>query len=156
MLGRTYATTFAGSAQTAQVDFFELNVAATKAVELLELHLSQLLEIGDAMEENLLVSIKTGATVSGSGGAAGTAVPRQFGDPAYAGTVETNNTTKANTGTIVTHENHYWNVRVPFQRIWIPEATIVLPPSARLTVELGTTPLDTITFAGTLIYREIG
>ncbi len=38
----------------------------------------------------------------------------------------------------------------------LPETTIIIPPSARLTVELGTTPADSITFGGTLIFREVG
>jgi hypothetical protein len=156
MLGRVYSAQFNGSAQTAQVDFFELNAAATKIVELLEVHLSQLTEVADAQEEMLLVLIKSGQTTSGSGGSAPAAVPRQLGDAAFAGTVETVNTTKASAGTIVTHEAHNWNIRVPFQRIWTPETTIVIPPSGRLTVELGTTPADSITFAGTALFREVG
>ena len=156
MLGRVYSAQFNGSAQTAQVDFFELNAASTKIVELLEVHLSQLTEVADAQEEMLLVLIKSGQTTSGSGGSAPTAVPRQLGDAAFAGTVETVNTTKASAGTIVTHEAHNWNIRVPFQRIWTPETTIVIPTSGRLTVELATTPADSITFAGTALFREVG
>lgn len=156
MLGRIYSASFSGSAQTAQVDFFEINAASSKIVELLELHLSQLSEVADAAEEMLLVLIKSGQTTTGSGGSTPTAVPRQLGDAAYTGTVETMNTTKATGGTIVTHEAHNWNIRVPLQRIWIPETTIIIPPSGRLTVELGTTPADSITFAGTCLFREVG
>ncbi len=156
MPGRIYSAQFSGSAATAQVDFFELNAPSDAVVELLELHLGNQTEIGDAQEEMLLLAIKTGQTTSGSGGAAPTAVPRQLGDSAFGGTVETMNTTKASGGTIVTHEVHSWNVRIPFSRIWTPETTIILNPSTRLTVELGTTPADSITFCGTLVFREIG
>ena len=69
-------------------------------------------------------------------------MPIHFGDAAFGGTVEANNTTKASAGTIVTHEVHNWNVRVPYQRIWTPETRPVLSPSRRFTLELATTPAD--------------
>lgn len=154
--GRIYSTQFNGVAATAQVDFFELNAASSKVVELLSVHLSQVTELADAAEEQLLVLIKSGQSTSGSGGSAGTSVPRMIGDAAFGGTTETMNTTKASTGTIVTHHAQNWNIRVPLDIIFTPETTIIVPPSGRLTVELGTTPADSITFAGTLVYREIG
>jgi hypothetical protein len=156
MPGRIYSAQFSGQASAAQVDFFELNAPADGVVELLELHLGNQTEVGDTQEEMLLIAIKSGQTTSGSGGATPTAVPRQLGDSAFGGTVETFNTTKASAGTIVTHEVHAWNVRVPFTRIWTPETTIIINPSGRLTVELGTTPADSITYCGTIVFREIG
>lgn len=156
MQGRVYSAVASASAQTAQVDFFEITSASTKIVQLLELHLSQLTDVKDAEEEMLLVHIKSGQTVSGSGGATPTPVPRQLGDAAFAGVVDSMNTTKANTGTIVTHESHHWNIRIPFMRIWVPDTYIILPPSGRLTVELATTPADSITFGGTILFNEVG
>jgi len=144
------------NAATANVDFFEVNVAATKVVEILELHISQATEVADAAEEMLQITIKTGMTSSGSGGNSPTAIPRQIGDAAYAGTVETMNTTKSSGGTIVTHESHAWNIRIPFTRIWTPDSTIWLAPSARFAVEQLITPADSITYNGTLIFREYG
>src|SRR5688572_8017805 len=135
MQGRVYSCIISANAATANVDFFEINVAATKVVEILELHISQQTEIADAGEETLQIVIKTGATSSGSGGNTPTAIPRFLGDAAYAGTVETMNTTKATGGTIVTHESHGWNIRLPFVRIWTPDSTLWIPPSGRLTVE---------------------
>ena len=155
-MGRKYRAVAANTAQTVQVDIFELNVASSKCVRLLEIHLSQLTEVADAQEEMLLIQIKEGATVSGSGGATPTAVPASKGDAAYAGTVETHNTTKASTGTIVTHLQVNWNVRVPLDIIFTPETVIELPPSSRLTVELATTPADSITFGGYIVFEEIG
>lgn len=156
MSGRIYSATFSGSAQTAAIDFFEINAASTKVVELLSVHLSQGTELADAQEEQLLVLIKTGATVSGSGGSTPTAIPRHLGDAAFAGTVETANTTKANTGTIVTHHSQYWNIRVPLDIVFTPETTIWVPPSGRLTVELSAAPADSVTFGGTAVFREVG
>jgi hypothetical protein len=154
-MGRIYRATAANTAQTASVDLFEVNVAATKAVRLLEIHVSQLTEIGDAAEEMLLVSVKEGATSSGSGGATPTAVPRSKGDAAYAGTIETHNTTLSSTGTIVTHLATNWNIRVPLDIIFTPETVIELPPSTRLVVTLSA-PADSTTIGGYIVFEEIG
>jgi hypothetical protein len=43
-----------------------------------------------------------------------------------------------------------------FHYIPTPESRIDLSPSQRLTVELLTTPLDSITMSGTIIFEEIG
>ena len=155
-MGRIYTAQFNAVAVTAQQDFFEINVAATKIVQLLEIHLSQVSEVGDAQEEGLAIRVKSGATVSGSGGSAPTAVPLELGDAAYAGTVEANNTTKANTGTIVTHHAYNWNIRVPFDVIFTPETVKTIAPSGRLTIELATTPADSITVSGYVVFRELG
>lgn len=154
--GRCYSVVASESAQTSQVDFLEINAPSDGIVILQELHLSQASEVGDAGEEMLLFHIKTGATTSGSGGSAPTAVPRELGSPAFGGTVETMNTTKATGGTIVTHESRHFNVRVPYDRVWVPGTYIIIPPSGRLTVELATTPADSITFGLTAIFTELG
>lgn len=153
---RIYSAIFNDVTVTAAQDFFELNAPADAAVALMEVHLSQQLEVGDAMEEMLNILIKTGATTGGSGGTTPTAVPRQLGDAAFGGTVEVNNTTKATAGTIVTHTADWWNVRIPFDKIFTPETLIVLSPSARLTVELVGAPGDTMDISGYIVFAEIG
>src|SRR3990167_5502415 len=155
-MGRLYTVQFNAVAVTAQQDFFEINVAATKVALVHEIHLSQVSEVGDAAEEGLAILMKSGATTSGSGGTAPTAVPLALGDAAYAGTVEANNTTKATAGTIVTHAAWNWNVRVPFDVIFTPETRKPIAPSGRLTIELATTPADSITMSGYMVVEEIG
>lgn len=154
--GRTYTVQFNGVAATAQQDFFEIVAPSDAAVEILEFHLSQSTEVGDAQEEGLSVLFKSGSTTSGSGGSAPTPVPLSLGDAAFGGTTEVNNTTKAQNGTIVTHGAWAWNVRAPLDIIFTPETTKILSPSARATVELGTTPADSITVNGYIVFREIG
>ena len=154
-MGRVYRAVAANTAQTASIDLFELNVASTKAVKLLEVHISQATEIGDAAEEMLLVSIKEGMTSSGSGGTVPTSVPVGKGNAAYAGTVETHNTTLSSTGTIVTHLAINWNIRVPLDLIFTPETVIELPPSTRLAVNISA-PADSVTFGGYIVFEEIG
>jgi hypothetical protein len=154
--GRVYAATFNDVTVTAAQDFFELNAPSDAVVELLEVHLSQQLEVGDAMEEMLNILVKTGSTTTGSGGTTPTAVPRILGDAAFGGTCEANNTTKATGGTIVTHLARWWNVRVPFDVIFTPDTTVFINPSTRLTVELVGAPGDTMDISGEIIFREIG
>ena len=62
----------------------------------------------------------------------------------------------ANTGTIVTHHAENWNIRVPYQLIVPPEMCIELTGSRRLTVELATTPADSITVSGVIYVEEFG
>lgn len=155
-MSRIYTAQFNGVAVTAQQDFFEIVSSATRVVVIHELGLSQLTEIKDAEEEMLLILMKSGQTTTGSGGSSPTMVTREFGSNAAAATVKANNTTKATVGTIVTHYNWHWNVRVPFQMIWTPETRPVLSPSRRGTVELATTPADSVTVGGYLVWEEIG
>ena len=155
-MGRMYTAQFNGVAATAQQDLFEIVAPATAIVIIHELCLSQLTEVADAAEEMLLILLKSGSTTTGSGGSAPSKVAQLFGDAASGATVAANNTTKATGGTIVTHHAWNWNVRVPFQMIWTPETRPVLAPSRRGTVELATTPADSITMAGYLVWEEIG
>lgn len=155
-IGRVYTVQFNAVAVTAQQDFLEIVAPADSVVELLEIGLSQVSEVGDAAEEGLAILIKSGSTVSGTGGSTPTAVPHALGDAAFGGTTDANNTTKANTGTIVTHYAWNWNIRVPFEKIFTPETCKPISPSARLTVELATTPADSITISGYAVFKEIG
>jgi len=156
LLGRAYTAQFTAVAVTAQQDFLEIVAPADAAVIFTRLQLSQSTEVGDAAEEGLAVTVKSGATVSGAGGSSVTPAPLSLGDAAFGGTCEANNTTKANTGTIVTHHSWSWNIRVPFDLILTPEEYKILSPSARMTVELGTTPADSITISGWCTFFEVG
>jgi hypothetical protein len=155
-MGRRYTVQFNGVAVTAQQDLFELVAPADAVVIIHDIHLSQLTEVGDAAEEQLSILLKSGQTTSGSGGSAPTAIPIEFGDAAFGGTCEANNTTKASAGTIVTHLAWNWNVRMPFDVVFTPETRPVLSPSRRGTLELATTPADSITMSGSMTIEEIG
>lgn len=154
-MGRKYRVPFTAVAVTAQQDLLEILCASGKMVRLLELHLSQSTEVGDAQEEGLDIRIKTGATVTGSGGSTVTAIPQELGDAAFAGTCKANNTTPAGTGTIVTHAPENWNIRIGFDRYYPPEAQIAIGAN-RLCVSLLTTPADSITMSGYAVIEEIG
>jgi len=154
-MGLMYTAVFSSVAVTAQQDLFELNAPATGVVYLHSLHLSQSTEAGDAAAEGLALLIKTGATTSGSGGTTPTAVPNGTGWTAFGGTVEVNNTTKATAGTIVTRFSDNWYLPPAYMQIWTPETRIRVAPSARMTVELATTPADSITMSGTITFELV-
>lgn len=155
-MSRIYTVSFTGTAVTAQQDFFEIAAAAGKNVKVLGLFLSQSTEIGDAQEEGLSILIKSGQTTTGSGGGTPTAIPLNVTDAAAGITAKVNNTTKASAGTIVTHHADNWNVRAPLMILWPERMQLELTGSRRMTVELGTTPADSITISGTLYLEEFG
>lgn len=154
-MGRIYTAQFNGVAVTAAQDLFEL-VAPSDAILIIhELDISQTSDVGDAAEELLLVTLKSGATTSGSGGSSVTPVPKELGDAAFGGTCEANNTTAAADGTIVTHRATAWNVRAPLSIIWTPETRPVISPSRRWVCSIPA-PADSLTMNGTIVFEEIG
>lgn len=155
-MGRIYTGSFDGVSVSAAQDLFELVAPSDAIVVIHSLEVSQSSDAGDAEEEILRISLKSGQTTSGSGGTTPTAIPLNFGDAAFGGSLEANNTTKASTGTIVTHYAWGWNVRVDFTKIWTPETRPILSPSRRCTIELVAAPADAITASGTITFEEIG
>ena len=159
-MSRKYTAVFSSVAVTAQQDFFEIAAPADAIVIVHCWELSQSTEVGDAQEEGLSIRVVrgVGTVTSGTGGTTPTAHPIEDGDAAFGGVVEVNNTTKmvVGTGTLETLESTNWNVRVPYQRIYTPETRPVISPSNRLTIELATTPADSITISGTITFEEVG
>jgi hypothetical protein len=156
-MGRLYTAVFSAVAVTAQQDFWEIAAPADAVVFIHDFILTQSTDVGDAAEEGLSILMKRGATTTGTGGTqAITPSPLSFGDPAFGGVIDINNTTKATSGTIVTLASWNWNIRMPFQIIWTPETRPMLSPSQRLTIELATTPADSLTISGTCTFEECG
>lgn len=155
-MGRIYTAQFTDVAVTAIQDLFEIVAPADAIVVIHEVHFGQRSDVGDAAEEILSIQLTSGHSTSGSGGSSVTPVPREFGDAAFGGTCEANNTTQASTGTIVTHYSWHWNIRGPFDRIWTPETRPVLSPSMRACFELPVAPADSITMSGSVTFEEIG
>lgn len=159
-MGMFYTAQFNGVAVTAQQDFFELAAPADAVVVIHRILLTQTTEVGDAQEEMLSILIKRGegTVTSGSGGTAPTPVKLEKGFAAAGTVAEVNNTTKmvVGTGAIVTLHADAWNVRVPWDFLPTPENRPVISPSDRITVELGTTPVDSITMNGTIWFEELG
>lgn len=152
-----YTVQFTATAVTAQQDFFELTAASGKPIVILGFSLSQSSDVGDAAEEGLSVLLKSGQTTSGSGGGSPpTPVATDSSGSAASFSAEVNNTTKASAGTIVTHAAWNWNIRVPFDVVFTPEQQLIMAASRRCTLELATTPADSLTISGTIWVQEIG
>ena len=154
-MGRIYTAQFSGQAETAQCDLIEIVAGAGKPIAIHEVGFSQGTEIADAQEEMLLIQFKSGQTTTGSGGNTMSSIPLNINSSASGATLKDTNTTKASTGTIVTKYSWYWNVRIPFQMIWTPETRPLITQSTRATFELATTPTDSITYGGYIVYEEL-
>lgn len=155
-MGRMYNLPLAPTAVTVALDLAEILTPATLICVVHGIDLSQGTEVKDAEEEMLQLAWKSGQTTSGSGGNTGvTPIPVLIGDAAHGLTVESFNTTKASAGTIVTHKVWYWNVRVPFEKVFPPEHRLVIPPSTRATLELVGAPTDSVTMGGQILIELI-
>ncbi len=151
-----YTVQFNGVAVSAQQDLFELVANSAKPIVILGFSLSQSTEVGDTAEEALSILLKSGQTTSGSGGSTPTPVANDSTMAAASFTAEANNTTKASAGTIVTHGAWNWNIRVPLDVLFTQEQQLVMAASRRCTLELATTPADSITMSGVIWIQELG
>lgn len=158
-MGRMYQVPIPFTAQTTQIDFFELTAAAEKPCKIHEIYLAQSTELADAQEEQLTLKLKraNGSVTSGSGGSAPTPVPQDPRDTASGLAAEVNNTTKlvVGTGTITDERLFAWNVRMPFQLIFTPETRPFIVGGEKKVLELTTTPADSITMGGYVLVEEL-
>lgn len=152
-MGRMYAASFELVAATAAQDLFEINAPADAVVVVHGFWLSQSSDVGDAASEMLNILMHRGST-SGSGGSTPTAAPLEVGTPAFGGTVEANNTTQSTEGTILGSWD--WHIAAGLQVIFTPEMRPVISPSGRLIIEMQSTPADSLTVSGTVVFEEIG
>lgn len=139
----------------ANVDLCEVTAASTKPLVILGYDIAQTSDVGDAAEEILMLSIKSGQTVSGSGGSSSTPVAVDTANAAASFVAEQANTTKANTGTIVEHAAFGWNVRIPDRVMFTQEQQILLVAARRATLEIPAAA-DSLTITGSLWCQEIG
>jgi len=153
-MARIYTAQFNAVAATVQQDLFEILAGSNNGATILRLKLSQNNKTGDANEAEFLILIKSGQTTTGSGGTAPSKVVRDSDDAASNATVAANNTTKASAGTIVTHYADNWNIRSPYDFIFMPEERPFLKGGRRGTVELATTPGSSTTISGTIVWSE--
>lgn len=157
-MGRAYTASFKAVAVTAQQDLFEILGATAKPIYIVGWSLTQSTEVGDAQEEGLSLTTNrgAGAVTTGSGGSTPTAQPIDDDDTAFGGTVKTNNTTKmlVGSGALEELECHNWDIRMPWLFWYPPEVRPKIKPGDRWTLELETTPADSITMSGTVYLIE--
>lgn len=139
----------------ANVDLLELVAPTAAKWIVLGFDIGQTSDAGDANEEILLLSLKSGQTTSGSGGSASTPVPTDcVSAPGSGAAAEQANTTKASAGTILTHATYPWNVRVPTSVVLTQEQQIILPAARRMTLEIAAAA-DSLTISGQVWVQEI-
>lgn len=154
---RIYSVPIDNVSASALQDFLEWVSGSAVFTCLFSFYLGAL-EAGDAEDEGLRWSITTGHATSGSGGSAGTATALVPGMPAFAGSVEINNTTIASTGTPILRHVNTWNPRAGLgidYRPTIPEL-IWVPPSARGVVRIPANPADALVVSGVAYIGEFG
>lgn len=155
-----YVVTFSSVAVTAQQDFFEIPAPSTRILVIHSVELTQSTDVGDAASEGLAILHKRGVgSTSGSGGTA-TITPTKLetgnATSVVGANAETNNTTKMTGGTITTLHSSNWIIQQPYLYLPTPEMRHIIAPSEKYTVELATTPADSITMSGTIVFEEIG
>ena len=153
-MARIYTAQFTSVAVAAQQDLLSLVAGTNTPIVVHEIFLSQSTNVGDAGEKELSIVIKQGATVAGSVGTAPTPIPRDVDDSAAAAVARANDTTIANTGTIVTTHAFNWNTRVPLQILFTPELRPYAKGARRMVVGLLTTPAVSTTMSGYITWSE--
>lgn len=145
---------------TAQQDIFNITAPATGIVIIHRALITQSSDVGDAAEEGLAIAIRRGAaSTAGSGGTVvtpGAGGATEQAGPAFTGTVRANDTTKSLITSPITLHAESWNVRTAWDFLPTPEMRPIISPSARLTVELTTTPADALTVSATLVFEWLG
>lgn len=150
-MGRMYTAAFSAVAVTVAQDLFEINAPSDAAVIL---HRVVITQGSDTDSEQLRFTIQRSTGTSGSGGSTLTPAPLAVGDPAFGGTVEANNTTRATTLTMLHSESA--NVLNGWDWHPTPECRITISPSGRVIVGLETAPADSLTMDGVMYFEEVG
>jgi len=160
-MARVYAVTFENVTVSAAQDLFSLQPADDKPVEIVSIHLSNVGgtgDAGDAQEELLRLLVRRGHTSVGSGGSSVTAAaPIDSSAGATWGfTARVNDTTIASAGTTQDLFADGWNIRVPYQQVFLPDARPgASQANTLLVVRLVAAPADAVSVSGTLILREV-
>jgi hypothetical protein len=135
-------------------DFFELDAAAEKPIEIVALSIANKSEIGDAQEEMVAYSIVRGNTTT-SNGTSTTPRPLDASDGAASFTAKVVGSTPATAGTAVTLVADTFNIRANLMMIY-PE---LMRPKTQgadlLCVRLLTALADDATMSGTVWVREL-
>ena len=144
---------------SAEIDFFEILAPADATIKIHEIHIGQESEEGDAQAEMLSWGLVRGeGATAGSGGIASTEVAKEAGNAVSGATVLQMNTTKmtAGGGSIITTHIDAFHVAAGLNFVPTPDARPVISGGDRLTVELMEAPADNVTFAGVIVWEEIG
>lgn len=159
-MGRIYRVPFTGTltAAGANTDLLLAKPAADKPIRLAGWILGQTSESGDAMEENVRITVQYfPATITdGTGGSSVTPAKTEELDPAAGFTARCNDAAVATTsGTAVIKEEIGWNIRNnPWERFIPEEQRLVARLGAGLVVRLESTLADDVVAALTFLIEE--
>lgn len=150
-MGRIYSVSFDGVGVTAVQDLFQLEANTVPAI-IHAIYLSQSTDVGDAAAEALAIRIRrvTDALTNVTAEA-----QMDDGDAAALADLNVNDTTPLTTGAEVLHAEN-WNIAMPFVYLPPPELRIVCEVGNCITVNMNTTPADSITMSGTMYFEEVG
>ena len=142
------------TAANGDYDFFELDAAAEKPIEIVAIDISNKSEVGDAQEEMVAWSLVRGNTTTGNGT---TTTPRLLdsSDGTASFTAKVVSDTPASAGTAVNLHVGTFNIRVGLQYIFPPEMRSKTAGADLLCVRLLTALADDATLSGTLYVREL-
>ena len=155
-MGRMYAINLSPTAITVAADLVEISPADDLPVLIHGFRVWQTTDTGDAAEELITLSWIRGYTTSGSGGSAGSAVPKNHRDAAAGFACEVGNTTAANTGTAVTAYSTGWNVRAPLEVVFTPEQRIRADQgNTTILLRMGAAPADSLTIGVSVDVEEL-
>jgi hypothetical protein len=135
-------------------DFFELDAATDKPIEVMAIEISNKSEVGDAQEEMIAYSIVRGNTTTGNGTAT-TARPLDSSAGAASFTAKVASSTPASAGTAVTLVASTFNVRSGLMVMYPAEMRPQTSGADLLCVRLLTALADDATFSGTIWVREL-
>lgn len=145
-----FSLSFTEVAVTAQQDLFQLE-ADTVPIKIHSVHLSQSTDVGDSAAEHLSVVIREVTdTVTDDGGEQGL---DRNNPGTFSGSCAVNETTELTTGAAVLH-SEAWNILMPFVYLPPPEARISVDIGNAVVVNLNTTPADSITMSGTIVFES--
>ena len=150
-MGRIYTASFTEVAVTAQQDLFQLEALTTPAI-VHGVFLSQTTDVGDAASEGLSILIRR-VTDAVTNDVAEVLI--DGGDGGANADIAVNETTELVTGASTIH-SEAWNILTPFVYLPLPEHRPVVQIGNVITVNLNTTPADSITMSGTLYFEELG
>lgn len=164
-MSRIYAVPFNGTITAAggDVDIWSFQAAANKPICLKGFTLGQTTEVGDAMEENLRITVKrlpATWTVGSGGNAVTAAAPNaSSADIVWSFTARTNDTTVGtSSGTVQILDEFGWNERNSPYEHWYQDDYFA--PSAingqGLVIRCESTLADDMTFSGTAWIEEEG
>lgn len=144
-----FSLSFSEIAVTAQQDLFQLQ-ATTVPIKIHRVTLSQSSDVGDAQSEGLSILIREVTdTVTDDGGEQ--ALDRN-NPGTFSGACAINETTELTTGAATLH-SEAWNILSPFVYLPTPEERISIDIGNAVVVNLNTTPADSITMSGTIVFE---